>query len=159
MKQWLLTYSPIILSSTAIAATGIVYYKLNRDLADVMSEVEKLQKDVNGLEIENRAFDDSGAEDDEDMFEENVRDLAEKLFALLKTKHGVEGVTTYREMTDVIEDMDADDSQLKDELLNFYEAAIRLEYSDDELSEQEKERMKQTAVDLIKKTGQSLEGQ
>lgn len=159
MNQWVMSYVPIVLSSVAIAGAGIIYYKLNRDLSEVMDDVKELRTDVNGLEIENRAFNDSTAEDEEDMFEKNVRDLAEKLFALLKTKHGVDDVTTYREMTDIIEEMDADDDQLKEELLNFYEAAIRLEYSDDELSEEEKERMKQTAIDLIKKTGQSLEGQ
>jgi len=159
MKQWIVSYAPLVLSSAAVASAGIIYYKLNKDLSEVMAEVKELRTDVNGLEIENRAFNESASEDEEDMFEKNVRDLAEKLFALLKTKHGVDDVTTYREMTDIIEEMDADDDQLKNELLSFYEAAIRLEYSDDELSKEEKERMKQTAIDLIKKTGQSLEEQ
>lgn len=152
-------YIPGFLSAFAIIISAAFFYFLYMRVSGVEEEVDELEEDVKGLEIETRAFEDSGIEDEEDLFEENIRDLAERLFALLKTKHDVEEVTTYREMTDVLEDMDADDSELKEELLNFYESAIRLEYSDEDLSESERERMKQTAVDLIKRTGQDLEVQ
>lgn len=152
-------YIPGFLSALAIIISAAFFYFLYMRVSGVEEEVDELEEDVKGLEIETRAFEDSGIEDEEDLFEENIRDLAERLFALLKTKHDVEEVTTYREMTDVLEDMDADDSELKEELLNFYESAIRLEYSDEDLSESERERMKQTAVDLIKRTGQDLEVQ
>lgn len=159
MLSQVVSYIPMTASLLAIVLAAIVFYIMKRNISRVEEEVDELEQDVKSLEIENRAFDPKGTEDEEDLFEKNVRDLAERLFALLKTKHGVEDVTTYREMADQLEEMDAEDAELKDELLDFYESAIRLEYSDEELSEDEKERMKQTAVDLIKRTGQTLEGQ
>lgn len=150
---------PVIASALAIVLTLIVFYILNSNMSEVEEEVDELEQDVKSLEIENRAFDPSGEEDEDELFEKNIRDLAERLFALLKKKHGVEDVTTYQEMVDQLEKMDVDDKELKQELLEFYRSAIRLEYSDEELQEDEKKRMKQTAVDLIKRTGQTLEGQ
>lgn len=159
MISGLSAYVSGFLSVSAIVVSAVLFYFLYKRVSGVEEEVDELEDDVKGLEIETRAFEDSGIEDEEDLFEENIRDLAERLFVLLKTKHDVEEVTTYREMTDVLKDMEADDSELKEELLDFYESAIRLEYSDEDLSDSERERMKQTAVDLIKRTGQNLEVQ
>jgi hypothetical protein len=149
----------LFLSIAAVGGISYVYYRFNKQFSELSDEMSDMQRDVESLQIESEAFGqdlDQESLDKDELFEENVRNLAEKLFALLKTKHGMEDVTTYREMEDVIEDMDTDDEKLKEELMNFYESAIRLEYSDEELDEQERERMKQTAVDLIKRTGQSL---
>lgn len=156
----LMTYLPLVLSTGAVIGTGLVYYKFNENYEKLQGQVDNLAEDVNSLEIETRAFRESPGEQEdseENLFQKNVRELAEKLFKLLKSKHQMQEVTTYSEMTDRIEEMDATDDILKEELLEFYESAIRLEYSDEELSEQEKEKMKETAVNLIKRTGQDLE--
>lgn len=160
MVEGIVAYAPLFASALAIAAIATVYYLLNKKVSAIEETVDKLHQDLEELQIENQAFEDPVVEQDEDdLFEKNIKDLAERLFELLKARNDVEDVTTYREMTDVIKDMDADDPELKDELVDFYESAIRLEYSDDQLSEPEKEKMKRTAIDLIKRTGQSPEAQ
>ncbi|MEF8880841.1 MAG: DUF4515 domain-containing protein [Candidatus Nanohaloarchaea archaeon] len=156
MEQSIITLSAVAASSVSVAGVAITYYKFSKEISRITSEMNDIKDDVNSLEIENRAFEDTAADSEENMFENNVRELAEKLFTLLKKKHGVDDVTTYKEMTEAIRDMDAEDDELKNELIDFYQSVTRLEYSDDKLPEDEKESMKRTAIDLIKKTGQSL---
>ena len=145
-----------IYSIAATIAGGALFYIIMQKLSDVEGEIDELEEDVDELEIETHAFEDEPSEDEEDLFQENIHELAERLFNLLKSKHDVKGVTTYQEMAEFIEEMDSDDPDLKSELLEFYDTAIRLEYSDEDLSDDEKEKMKRNAIDLIKRTGQDL---
>lgn len=159
MGSSVITWVALGIGGAALASSVYFYRQLGEKVEDISQEVNDLERDIKSLQIESEAFGEEEITeemDKDELFEKNVRKLAERLFALLKTKHGVDDVTTYKEMQDVLQDMDSEDQELKEELMDFYETAIRLEYSNEELSEAEREKMKQTAVDLIKKTGQDL---
>lgn len=160
MAATLVTIISVLLSAAAVTGVVYLYYRFTDRFSRVSKDISDLKRDINSMQIESKAFGDEEIDEDMDqdeLFEENVRKLAERLFVLLKTKHDMDDVTTYREMEEVVQDMDTEDEQLKEELMKFYDSAIRLEYSDEELSDEERERMKQTAIDLIKRTGQVLE--
>ncbi|MEF8880491.1 MAG: hypothetical protein V5A72_01520 [Candidatus Nanohaloarchaea archaeon] len=151
-----LSYIALAGAGTSIAASYYIYRRMQQNLDQVYRELDELEENVNDLEVNDRVYN-QDQWDEEDLLEENIKKLAEKLSELLRTKHDLGDATTYNEMVEKIEELDVGDPDMKEKVLRFYRKVIKIEYSDEKLDPSEKEELKRNAVDLIKRTGQSLE--
>lgn len=153
-----LLYASITISLIAVGITIYTLKEISYQRRKIDEQISSLKEDVNDLKVTDQVYV-QGDWDEDELFESNIMELAEKLTDLLKSKHQLENVTTYSDMVDFLREMNVEDNDMQEEIINFYEKVIKIEYSGKDLSQDEKERLKNTAVDLIKKTGQSQEVQ
>lgn len=139
--------------AVAVLFSLLVYFlrKVLRKEEELEQQHKEIEEDLEDLRREN-AFD-SGSVSDEEVFEENIESLADQLFQALKQKHGFEA-TTFKELIQTLEKTEKGNEELREELIDFFKLAIKLEYSEEELSREEEREIKKTAKDLIKRTGQ-----
>lgn len=154
----LLTYSAIVVAAASAAFSYYVYNRMQKNFNQTYEELDELHDKVGQLSVSDEVIN-QNKWDEQELLEKNIKNLANKLSDLLSTNYGIEEATTYSEIVDEIQDMEVSDQDMKEEVIEFYNKVIKIEYSGDELDKSEKEQLKKTAVDLIRKTGQSLEEQ
>ncbi|MFB6180724.1 MAG: hypothetical protein ABEJ93_02505 [Candidatus Nanohalobium sp.] len=143
----------VVVVAVAALFSLLVYFlrKVLRKEEELEEQHREIEEDLEELRREN-AFD-NGSISDEEVFEDNIESLADQLFHALKEKHGFK-VTTFKEMVQTLEQTEKGDEELREELIDFFKLAIKLEYSEKDLSREEEREVKKTAKDLIKRTGQ-----
>ncbi len=134
------------------AVFGYLHYKQQKEINMLEEAILELRGKVNEMFVENMIFD---PDTENDLFEQKVEDLADRLFQMLQKKHGIDA-TTYSEMIRKLKKMDVKNEDLKNEVIHFLDSIIMMKYSEGELSSEERKDIKKEAVDLIKRTGQSL---
>lgn len=142
-------------SVVALAASATTYYFQNRNYREMNERVDGLNHKLNQIEVlENRVFSEA-AESEE--FEKSISELSERLFHLIKRKYDLESVTTYKEMSEALEDLETNDDKTKEHLQELFDYLMKLEYADRDLSNQEKAVVRQLAYSLIRTAGPDLE--
>lgn len=135
-----ISFLAFLFSITAVLVSLYVYRNLDRR---VKLNTKKI--------VENCREPDGESDEDQDMdLKGNIEKEAEELFQYLKEVHGFEDVTTYTELVSKIQGMEVEDEERKKELLNFYDDVIKLEYSDEDISSEEEERLKEEAKELTR---------
>lgn len=143
----------IVLIVLVAAVFGYLYYKQQKEIKMLEEALIEVRGKVNDLFVENMMF---KPDSETDLFEEKVEDLADRLFQMLQKKHGVD-VTTYSEMIKELKNTEVGDKELKDEVIDFFDSIIMMKYSEGELDSGERKKIKEEAVDLIKRTGQTID--
>ena len=134
------------------AIFGYLYYKQQKEINMLEEAILEVRGKVNEMFVENMMF---KPDTEKDLFEQKVEDLADRLFQMLQKKHGI-GATTYSEMIRKLKKMDVKNEDLKNEVIHFLDSIIMMKYSEGELDSRERKNIKEEAVNLIKRTGQSL---
>ncbi|MFT4867790.1 MAG: hypothetical protein ACI9LV_000394 [Candidatus Nanohaloarchaea archaeon] len=152
----LVDYASLALSAGAVISAGTVYILHRRKLNGIKEELDQNSRRIDEiLEFEERVFDE---ETDFEEFEDDLSDLSERLFHLLKDKYDLE-VTTYDEAIDKIEEMEVEDEDRKEALKSLFEYVTEIDYGDKEISEEQKALIRQAAFKLIRTTGPALRSQ
>lgn len=128
-----------------------VLYRKQKVLESDLSELAEHQKEL--INIEERVMEKDPEYED---FEETISNLSERLFSLIKAKYKLEGVTTYDEMVEELEETDRGDEDTREDLIRFFKYIEELEYDDEDLSEADKAMIRQSAFNLLRKAGPSL---
>jgi hypothetical protein len=152
----LVDYASLALSAGAVISAGTVYILHRRKTNALHDQIDQNSRRIDEiLEFEERVFDE---ETDFEEFEDDLSDLSERLFHLIKDKYDLE-VTTYEEAIDEIDGMEVEDEDRKEALESLFEYVTELEYSDNEISEEQKALIRQAAFKLIRTTGPALRNQ
>jgi hypothetical protein len=139
----------LIFSAAAFLTVFYLYSRLEKEIDLNRQRIEKIHTESEDEDEEEEKID----------VEQRIEKEAEELFEYLKEVHGFEGVTTYTELVSRIQGMEVDDEDRKKELLDFYDRVIKLEYSDEEISSEEKEEIKDEAEELSRTLEQNQEEQ
>ena len=138
----------LAISVGAILISGAtVFYSMQR-IKRIEARLMKLYNEFNRLYLENVVL--MGAEDGKELFKENLLSLAKKLFKLVKKRYGLQNVTDYSELVDALREINLQ-PKLKASLIDFFSAITMLQYSNEQLSYTERKKLKQSAVELIKR--------
>lgn len=151
--QNLMGFEGLAITVLGVSVVGLSVYvwKLRKKEQNLEQEYETVEEQIQEIQRKNRSLDDR---DVEDGIEEDLDSLASKLMSQLKDQHDLEA-TTYKELVEELKILNVDDATLKQDLISFYKLNIKLQYSDEELSDEEKEEIKRRAQDLIRKTEES----
>lgn len=142
------------ISTASLLAVLTSYLVIRRKLEQKSEQVDQIEQKIEEIQlVENKVFGDSS---DPEKFEENISQLAERLFELIKSKYQLEDVTTYQEMIDKLKSMDEGDEETREDLINLFQYFVELEYSEEELSQEEKAIVRQAAFSLIRRAGPNL---
>ncbi len=152
MALWLQIIS-LVFALSAMAAVGMVIYFSKDRIENLEERVHEIESEVNELEVQNM-LSSGGSDEDEKVFEDNMEDLAEDLFKLLKQKHDFEDITTMTELLEKLRNLEVEDEELLEELISFFETVIKTKYSNESLDSEERKEIKEAAKDLIRRTGQ-----
>jgi uncharacterized membrane protein YhiD involved in acid resistance len=139
----------LILSIAAVLTVVYLYSRLEKEINLNRQRIDEARTE---LEYEDE-------EEEQIDVEERIEKEAEELFEYLKEIHGFKEVTTYTELVSRIQEMEVEDKERKRELLDFYGKVIKLEYSDEEISSEEKEEIKDEAEELARTLERNQEGQ
>ncbi len=144
-----------VVGLTGVAFSLIFFFILYRKIGSLKSDLNDLANHQRELmNIEERVME---KDPDYEDFEETVSNLSERLFSLIKSKYNLEGVTTYEEMIGELEETDQGDDDTREDLIRFFNHIEDIEYGTDELSEEDKAMIRQSAFNLLRKAGPSLE--
>ncbi|MFT4892542.1 MAG: hypothetical protein ACI8Z7_000322 [Candidatus Nanohaloarchaea archaeon] len=152
----LVDYASLALSGGSMLAVGAVYFLHRRKINSMKEEMDENSRKLDEvLEFEERVFDE---EQNFEEFEQDLSDLSERLFHLIKDKYDLE-VTNYDEAIDKIDQMEVEDEDRKEALEKLFEYVTDLEYSEEEPSEEQKAMIRQAAFKLIRTTAPALRNQ
>jgi hypothetical protein len=152
----LVDYAPLAISVGAVISAGAVYVLHRRKISRLEEETDNNSRKIEEiLEFEERVFD---SESEFEEFEDDLSDLSERLFHLIKNKYNLEA-TTYDEAIEKIDNMDVEDEDRKEALEKLFKYVTELEYSDEEPSEEQKAVIRQAAFKLIRTTAPALRNQ
>jgi hypothetical protein len=152
----LVDYAPLAISVGAVISAGAVYVLHRRKISRLEEETDNNSRKIEEiLEFEERVFD---SESEFEEFEDDLSDLSERLFHLIKNKYNLEA-TTYDEAIEKIDSMDVEDEDRKEALEKLFKYVTELEYSDEEPSEEQKAVIRQAAFKLIRTTAPALRNQ
>jgi len=144
----------IILSAISLAFSGFIFYYFKKSEDRLKSEISRQKALLQRIMVEDIMFSESTK--GRDLFKENVVTLARKIFTYLKRRYGLKA-TNYSELVEELRNMDMK-TQAKEELIDFFNSIILLEYSKRSLDEMKKRELKRKAIEMIKRMGQfSLE--
>lgn len=144
-----------VIGLTGVALSLTVFFVLYRKIGSLKSDLNDIAKHQRELmNIEERVMEKDPEYED---FEETVSNLSERLFSLIKSKYDLEGVTTYEEMIEELDGTDQGDDDTREDLIKFFNYIEDLEYGTGELSEEDKAMIRQSAFNLLRKAGPSLE--
>ncbi len=139
----------LALSIISLAAVGGLFYYFRKEIKKINEEILRQKTVFNKFILEDVMF----AEDvgSKKLFKENVINLARKIFIFLKRRYGLKS-TNYAELIEELKKLEIK-QEFKNQLIEFFDSIILLEYSKNALSESEKKELKKKAVNLIKKMG------
>ena len=139
----------LALSIISLAAVGGLFYYFRKEIKKMNEEILRQKTVFNKFILEDVMF----AEDvgSKKLFKENVINLARKIFIFLKRRYGLKS-TNYAELIEELKKLEIK-QEFKNQLIEFFDSIILLEYSKNALSESEKKELKKKAVNLIKKMG------
>lgn len=144
----------VLALGTSVVSLSIAtwsYYYAYRSKQEMKSKVSVLESSLEEVKyVENEVFEKSA---DEEEFKKNISDISERLFNLIKDKYDLEEVTTYQEMNDALENLDVEDDETKQSLQKLFKYFVKIEYSEEELTEEEKAIVRQAAFSLIRTVG------
>ena len=140
----------LLLFAIGLSALTFLNYQLYKKLRLTQKELEATKAKLNKVIIENILF--AEQTDERSLFKENVLNLARKLFLALKRKLNLKA-TNYSELVSEIEKLNLK-KEVKDQLVDFFNSIILLEYSKESLSREKKRMLKEQAIALLKRMGQ-----
>jgi len=140
----------LALSIISLSGVGFSFYFFKREIEKLRKELSKQRAIFNKFVVEDIMF----AEDakSKNLFRENVVNLARKIFVFLKRRYGLKS-TNYAELVEELKNIEIKPS-LKEELIDFFNSIILLEYSKESLNELQKRKLKRKAIEMIRKMGQ-----
>lgn len=141
-----------IVSAVLVVSASVILWRRTKDLEEQVEKLSRRQKRVR--EVENKVLAKNPSYDE---FEEIISDLAERLFSIAKSKYGLEGVTTYEEIEEDLQEV-GEERKLADDMIDFFQKIQDMKYSEEDLSEAEKALIRQSAYNLIRRVEPGQEG-
>ncbi len=141
----------VSLLGMTIAAIGFQFYYFKKKMEENAKELKHLKAVVNKISVDfmiERMLDTPN----KDQFKKNALNMGEKIFEFLKRKYSIEA-TTFMEMKKILEESDSVPEEEKEEILEFLENMIYLEYSPKGISPRRREKMKEILMKMVRKIG------
>ncbi|HIQ49780.1 MAG TPA: hypothetical protein EYH56_01150 [Nanoarchaeota archaeon] len=148
MEETFLSFSIIL--AFCIIIFQFFYFK--KRFEETENELKKLRAVVNKISFDftlERMLNASSSE----IMRKRITELGEKIFDYLKKKYNLEKVTTYMEMKKRIEQMNNIPEDEKENILEFLENMIYIEYSSKPLSPKRREKIKEIIITMLRKMG------
>ncbi len=146
-------YDALTLSILGILVLGLggIFYYLKKMIEENQKELKHLKAVVNKISVDfmiERMLDTPNKE----QFKKNALNMGEKIFEFLKKKYSIEA-TTFMEMKKKLEETDSIPPEEKEEIMEFLENMIYLEYSPKGVTPRRREKMKEILMKMVRKIG------
>ena len=140
----------IVLFFICIIGLAFMFFYFRTEIEKLRAETSRQRALLNKFIIEDVML----AEDakSKNLFKQNVVQLARKMFTFLKKKYGLKA-TNYAELVEELKKLNLH-PKFKDQLIDFFNSIILLEYSKESLKESEKRNLKKKAIEMIRRMGQ-----
>ncbi len=144
-------FTLLILIALGMACFEFYYFKKRQE--ELANEIKRLRAVINKISFDITI--EKILETTEGLGRKKLTELGERIFEFLKKRYSLENVTTYMEMKKRIEEMDSIPEEEKEDVLEFLENMIYLEYSSKPLTGRRKEKMKELLMKMLRTMGES----
>ncbi|MEM5813155.1 MAG: hypothetical protein QW480_00695 [Candidatus Aenigmatarchaeota archaeon] len=131
----------------------ILFYKLLSEQKNLKKEIAKQATIINQLMLKDLISSEGSAS--EDILKQNLLPLARRIFKFIKIK-GRFKATSYPELVEELKNSNIEPN-LKNDLIEFFNAISLIEYSNEKLSDEKREELRLKALKIIKRVEQFQE--
>lgn len=132
---------------------SLISYKLFSEQKNLKKEIAKQATIINQLMLKDIISSERSAS--EDILKQNLIPLARRIFKFIKVK-GKFKATSYPELVEELKNSSIEPS-LKNDLIDFFSTISLIEYSNEKLSDEKKEELREKALRIIKRVEQIQE--
>ncbi len=144
----------VVVLVLALGIAGFQFYYFKKRFEETENEIKKLRAVLNKISFDltlDKILDASSSE----TMRKKLIDLGDRIFEFLKRKYNIKGVTTYMEMKKRIEELDSIPEDEKEDVIEFLENMIYIEYSSKPIPPRRKEKIKKNIITMLRKMGTS----
>lgn len=133
--------------AAVIIIFSLLSFKLYSEQKNLKKEIAKQATIINQLMLKDLISSEVSTSDD--LLKQNLLPLARRIFKFIKVK-GKFKATSYPELVEELKNSNIEPN-LKNDLIDFFNTISLIEYSNEKLSEEKKEELREKALKIIKR--------